>query len=96
MRGINHGHFASGSMPSNVLQHDLPVDDDITFESAHETIANHVTSFIIVTTGLPKEDYLTAVASMKVAFYDTKDTIQVREAWLYLPGYYTVPLPLVN
>lgn len=71
-------------MPPNVLEHDLPVDDDITFDSAHETIANHVTSFITVTIGLPKEVYLTAVASMKVAFYDTKEIIQVQEARLSL------------
>ncbi|XP_053384572.1 uncharacterized protein LOC123535953 [Mercenaria mercenaria] len=76
MRGLNHGHFASGTMPPNVLEHDLPVDNDITFDNAHQTIAFHVTNFVIVNTGLPKEKYLTAVAGMKMAYFSTKETIQ--------------------
>jgi hypothetical protein len=77
MRGINHGHFASGNMPPNVLKHDLPVDKDITFDIAHSTIASHVSNFITVNTGLPKEDYAKATAGLKGAYTSTQNIIKV-------------------
>lgn len=79
MTGINHGHFASGDMPPNVKTHDIPVDDDVTFDSAHETIARHVTNFIAATIGQPLEYYPTALSGLKEAFQDTKSLMQVRK-----------------
>lgn len=78
MGGINHGHFASGDMPPNVKMHDIPVDDDVTFDSAHKTIARHVTNFIASTIGQPLEYYPTALSELKAAFQDTKSLMQVR------------------
>ncbi|XP_052802620.1 uncharacterized protein LOC128232878 [Mya arenaria] len=75
MSGINHGHFASGTMPPNVLNHDPPVDDDVTFDSAYEVISEHVTDFIIATIGQPIEEKLTALAGLKSAYFNTKAII---------------------
>ena len=77
MDGLNHGHFASGDMPSNVRNHDLHVDECVTFDSAHETIARHVTDFIIGTIGQHVGDRLAALAGLKAAFLETKSRLQV-------------------
>ncbi|WAR03714.1 hypothetical protein MAR_010272 [Mya arenaria] len=75
MSGINHGHFASGTMPPNVLNHDPPVDDDVTFDSAYEVISEHVTDFIIATIGQPIEEKLTALAGLKSAHISEADVL---------------------
>ncbi|KAH3877193.1 uncharacterized protein LOC127871066 [Dreissena polymorpha] len=76
MPGINHGHFAAGTMPPNVVKHDPPADSDVTPNSAHDTIAWHVTNFLIVTLGQPTEMRLVAFAGLKSAFFQTKNIIQ--------------------
>ncbi|XP_061183326.1 uncharacterized protein LOC133191597 [Saccostrea echinata] len=44
MEGVNHGQFASGKMPSNVAEHDLP--PDVTNVTAYQKIARYTCSFI--------------------------------------------------
>ncbi|XP_078596658.1 uncharacterized protein LOC144873281 [Branchiostoma floridae x Branchiostoma japonicum] len=43
--GLNHGHIASGAMPSNVLNMDLPAE--MTMEQAHRLIANSSVNFMV-------------------------------------------------
>ncbi|XP_048728530.2 uncharacterized protein LOC125646336 [Ostrea edulis] len=44
MEGLNHGQFASGTMPPNVATHDLP--PDVTNATAYQKIARYTCSFI--------------------------------------------------
>lgn len=83
MSGINHGHFASGDMPSNVKNHDIPVDDGVTFDTAHETIARHVSNFIVATIGQPVDHHQAALDDLKASFLDTKARLQVKNHCFY-------------
>ncbi|KAL4225675.1 hypothetical protein ACF0H5_016364 [Mactra antiquata] len=69
-------------MPSNVLEHDLPVDQNVTEEYAHEVITGFVNSFVIVTTRKPEGSahLLTAIAVLKVqGFYNTENMMRVND-----------------
>ena len=46
IKGVNHGHFASGDMPPTVRQNDLSAD--VAEATAHALIASYVNDFLLL------------------------------------------------
>ncbi|KAL3841759.1 hypothetical protein ACJMK2_019861 [Sinanodonta woodiana] len=74
MPGVNHGQFASGTMPPNVAKHDLK--PDVTENNAHEQISNHTSDFILANLPDPNPYFKQAMASLSVTYQNTLTIIQ--------------------
>ena len=82
MEGINHGHFASGTMPPNVKSHDL--EAEMSYDSAHSIIAGHVGAFLVKSLEQPTEQVSEAEAALNKSFDDTLAITQVRVFLCYI------------
>ena len=75
MEGVNHGHFASGTMPSNVKSHDL--EAEMSYDSAHTVIAGHVSAFLVESLQQSSSQIMDAEKALNKSFADTLAITQV-------------------
>ena len=81
VKGVNHGHFASGDMPDTVRQNDLSAD--VTEVTAHALIASYINDFLLL--HLPRQrstDVRETKMRLEQAYFDTRDIYQVSHKWL--------------
>ena len=75
MEGINHGHFASGTMPPNVKSHDLIAE--MSYDAAHDVIAGHVGSFLVESLKGPSSEIPGAEKSLNTSHEETVVILKV-------------------
>ena len=78
MEGINHGHFASGTMPPNVKSHDLQAE--MSYDSAHDVIAGHVSSFLMASLQQPASEIVEAEKALNTSHKETLAILKVADS----------------
>ncbi|XP_071104987.1 uncharacterized protein [Haliotis cracherodii] len=74
MPGINHGQFASGTMPPSVLEKDI--DPEVNLTTAHIAIARHCNDFMVVTLQQPTSHVTSAQAALTQAYRNTSSIME--------------------
>ncbi|ESO97510.1 hypothetical protein LOTGIDRAFT_228186 [Lottia gigantea] len=74
MTGVNHGQFASGTMPSNVLNYDLA--SEISATAAFLLISKNTADFMVTSVGTPGSALTSAKSRLDQAYARTDDFLK--------------------